>query len=641
MPNVTPLPVADPGRVGQYRLAARLVLQTSEDGPGPGGPAAGTIYLARTGRNERVTITLLDPLPLTDSATRDRFIAEARAARRVAPFCAARIIDSGFHRDFPYIVCEYVAGPTVGEEVLRDGPASGDALQAIAIGSATGLAAIHQAGLVHGDFGPHRVVLGADGPRILHAGISPPYGPFTPTGDLQAWAHTVLFAASGDEHAPARPPDVAALPEPLREVIDECLDPEPASRPTAKMVVTRLLGYASTPAGVLAEGSRVSRSLAGTATGSGTATAAGATSRGRGAGGRRRGRFRPAALPAGPLPPAALPAGSPAPGSPAPGSPPAGSLAAASLPGGSPAAGSLPAGSTETGSAEAGPPEAGSPSAASPAAGSPAAGSLTAGSLAGGLPPAGSVPEARPDGAAPGNPAATGTATGLTEGAATDEYVRDRSEAAGTRPPDPPAGAVPDRSADLAEKVPAARPRPSPASRRPGRTGLAWAGVAAGTGAVAAIGAFVFVQHDTASQSPAPAAGHIRPADQRPSASRSSAPAPSGSATPEIPSAFSGTWTGNVHQRSALGLNFPAQITLRGGSQDGTVNYSSLGCSGPLTPVSASNQTLVLQQGVVSGQQTCGQGTITLTRGPDGTLGYSFAPQVAGGPSTTGTLSHQ
>jgi hypothetical protein len=165
--------------------------------------------------------------------------------------------------------------------------------------------------------------------------------------------------------------------------------------------------------------------------------------------------------------------------------------------------------------------------------------------------------------------------------------------------------------------------------------------VAAGTGALAAIGGFVLLQHSTSSRSPAATPGHTRPRDPRPSAPASSAPAPSGSATPEIPSGFSGTWTGDVHQRGALGLNFAAEIKLPGGGPAGTVDYPSLGCSGPLTPVSASNQKLVLQQGVVSGQQTCGQGTITLTRRPDGTLGYSFAPQVAGGPSTTGTLARR
>ena len=96
-----------------------------------------------------------------------------------------------------------------------------------------------------------------------------------------------------------------------------------------------------------------------------------------------------------------------------------------------------------------------------------------------------------------------------------------------------------------------------------------------------------------------------------------------------------------MHQRGSLGLSFAAQVSLTGGGQSGTVTYPSLGCSGPLTPVSASKQTLVLQQGVVSGQQTCGQGTITLTQRGDGSLSYSFNPQVSGGPATTGTLSRQ
>lgn len=503
MPNATPLRPADPGRIGQYRLAGRLVLGAHDTGDaGAGGPAAGTAYLARTARFEPVTITLLDPLPPADSATRDRFIAEARAARRVAPFCAARILDSGFHEDLPYLVCEYVAGPTLREAVESDGPAAGKALYAIATGAATGLAAIHQAGLVHGDFGPDRVILSRDGPRILHAGISPPYGPFTPTRDVLAWARTVLFAASGERRAgPSQSRAVAGIPESLHEVIADCLDPDPASRPTAKIVVTRLLGHASPPAGVLAEGSRMAAGLAPRA-------AIAATSRGM-----------------------------------------------------------------------------------------------------------------------PRENAATPAAAGVTGGPAEDGHIRKAGPAPAAGPAAPAA-----RPAGPARVVP-------PPPRKRGRPGRGWAAVAAGAGAIAAIGAFLYIQHDDSSHSPAASPAQVRSAVPQPSAPTTSAPAPSGSATPAIPSAFSGTWAGTVHQHNALGLSFAVQINLTGGGQAGTVSYPSLGCSGPLTPLSASNHTLVLQQGVVSGQQTCGQGTVTLTRRSGSTLSYSFAQQAAGGPSTTGTLS--
>ena len=46
-----------------------------------------------------------------DGAARDRFTAEARAARRVAPFCVARILDAGLEGSHAYLVTEFVAGP--------------------------------------------------------------------------------------------------------------------------------------------------------------------------------------------------------------------------------------------------------------------------------------------------------------------------------------------------------------------------------------------------------------------------------------------------------------------------------------------------------------------------------------------------
>jgi hypothetical protein len=188
-----------------------------------------------------------------DGAARDRFTAEARAARRVAPFCVARILDAGLEGDHAYLVTEYVAGPLLSEAVATGGPRTGAELEALAIGMATGLAAVHQAGLVHGEFGPDHVVLGTEGPRVIGFAITPPYGTATPAADMLAWAQTVLFAGSAGNPSAAA---LAALPESLRGVVASCIAPEPAARPAARQVVVRLIGHDSPQAGVLAEGSR-------------------------------------------------------------------------------------------------------------------------------------------------------------------------------------------------------------------------------------------------------------------------------------------------------------------------------------------------------------------------------------------------
>ncbi|HEY1619550.1 MAG TPA: hypothetical protein VGG25_18150 [Streptosporangiaceae bacterium] len=244
MPHVEPLHADDPSHVGRYRLSGRIA----------GMPGASPVYLARTVDGSDVMITLLDGDWTADPAERDRFTEEANAASMVAPFCAARILGAGFDGKQAFLVSEHVPGPSLRELVTEEGPWEGRDLEALAIGTATGLAAIHQAGLVHGGFGPQYVVLNPDGPRVIEFGITPPYGSATPGNDMRAWARTLLFAAAGAPPDPAYN-DLELLPEPLRELASRCLSGGP-DQPTARSVVIDLLGDDDPPAGVLAEGAR-------------------------------------------------------------------------------------------------------------------------------------------------------------------------------------------------------------------------------------------------------------------------------------------------------------------------------------------------------------------------------------------------
>jgi hypothetical protein len=249
MPIVISLRPGDPRRVGRYRLAGRL----ADDLAGP--DTVGT-FLSRLPDGAAAAVTVLARTSAPDAASRDRFAAEARAARRVAPFCTARIVDAGFDGDHPYLVSEFIDGPSLTEVVGADGPLEGPVLTALATGAATGLASIHQAGLVHGDFGPDHLVLGMEGPRVVNFSITPPYGSATPAADLLAWAQTVMFAASGGN---GRYADPASLPEPLRNVVSACLSGDPISKPSARALVTALLGQSDPAAGLLAEGTRRAR----------------------------------------------------------------------------------------------------------------------------------------------------------------------------------------------------------------------------------------------------------------------------------------------------------------------------------------------------------------------------------------------
>jgi eukaryotic-like serine/threonine-protein kinase len=262
MPHVTPLHADDPQRVGRYRLTGRIAEVPADDPAYFAGvrdgvavlPADGSVYLGSTADGGEVAVKLLDGD--WNGAARDRFTAEATAASRVAPFCAAQILGAGFEGDHAYLVSEYVAGPSLQEFVAEEGPWEDRDLMALAIGTATGLAAIHQAGLVHGDFGPEHVVLGEQGPRVVRFGITPPYGPATPAADLRAWVHTVMYAAAGETADPEDPENLDLLPEPLRTLAVRCIFADIGGQPTARSIVLELLGDENPPAGVLGEGMR-------------------------------------------------------------------------------------------------------------------------------------------------------------------------------------------------------------------------------------------------------------------------------------------------------------------------------------------------------------------------------------------------
>jgi serine/threonine protein kinase len=256
--------------VGEYAVTGRL---------GEGGQ--GIVYLATARDGTKVALKLLRADLAGNAQASERFVREVAMARRVAPFCTAQVIDTGLFGGRPYIVSEYIDGPTLTDVVRTQGPRSGTSLHRLAIGTITALVAIHQAGIVHRDFKPSNVVLASDGPRVIDFGIAraldltstltgtaigtPSYmapeqlteASPGPKSDLFAWACTLLFAASGQapfgqDSLPAvvnrimhTEPDVGPIQDPaLRALVADCLAKDPVRRPTASDALMRLLGHA-------------------------------------------------------------------------------------------------------------------------------------------------------------------------------------------------------------------------------------------------------------------------------------------------------------------------------------------------------------------------------------------------------------
>jgi eukaryotic-like serine/threonine-protein kinase len=258
-----PLEPGDPRVLGEFEIVGRL---------GEGGQ--GIVYEGWSRSGERVAIKVLRSG--ADPASRRRLARELQSALRVAPFCTARVLKAETDRPDPYVVSEFIAGPALQDRVRDEGPLRGGDLDRLAVATATALAAIHSAGVIHRDFKPANVLLGPDGPRVVDFGIAqlldastmpsamsgtPPYmAPEqlngvhgSPAADVFSWAATMVYAATGrapfgsDTVAAVfsrilnAEPDLTDISSPLRETLAVCLAKDPGVRPSARALMIRLV----------------------------------------------------------------------------------------------------------------------------------------------------------------------------------------------------------------------------------------------------------------------------------------------------------------------------------------------------------------------------------------------------------------
>ncbi|MFH9571890.1 protein kinase [Streptomyces sp. NPDC017230] len=257
----------DPRQVGPYRILARL---------GAGG--MGEVYLGadvRPGpagaRPELAAVKTIRADLSGDPAFRDRFRQEIATAQTVQGRFTARLLSGDAEAAGPWMATEYVAGPTLDRAVRETGPLPAETVLHLGLGLARALRGIHHARVRHRDLKPANVLLGADGPRVIDFGIARDFGASTMTAtgamvgspgymspehvlggrhivaasDVFCLAAVLCYAATGATPFGDGPvaavlyrisqadADLGAVPEPVRELIADCLSLDPAARPDA------------------------------------------------------------------------------------------------------------------------------------------------------------------------------------------------------------------------------------------------------------------------------------------------------------------------------------------------------------------------------------------------------------------------
>ncbi|MBA2539302.1 MAG: protein kinase, partial [Deltaproteobacteria bacterium] len=251
----------------------------------------GRVYRVRDRRLDEVVALKVLRRELADApGVLDRFRQEVRLARRVTSPHVVRTFDLGEHGGDHFLTMELVDGQSLAQ-LLDAGPVSLDAALRIARAACAGIAAAHDAGVLHRDLKPDNILVARDGriaitdfgiahartdPRATGEGFvgTPAYmapeqldtsATIGPAADLYALG-AILFemiterrpfpgtdpfavALARLHRPPPDPRDYRDVPAPLAELVLRCLARDPAARPANAASLAALLdSIAATPA---------------------------------------------------------------------------------------------------------------------------------------------------------------------------------------------------------------------------------------------------------------------------------------------------------------------------------------------------------------------------------------------------------
>ncbi|MFJ3581409.1 PQQ-binding-like beta-propeller repeat protein [Streptomyces sp. NPDC090127] len=270
-----PLRAGTPRRIGPYELLARL---------GAGG--MGEVFLGRADREGTfVAVKTVRRDVANEPAFRDRFRREIKVAGLVRSTYAAAPEGGDADAEVPWLATAYVPGPSLSQAVRRGGALPVATVREMGAGIARALADLHAAGVLHRDLKPGNVMLAVDGPRLIDFGIARSTGATTMTAtgvmvgtpafmspehvsgarhvtgasDVFCLGSLLCYAATGEDPFGEGPlaavlyrvsqaeADLSRVPDELRPVLERCLSPLPAERPSPAELA-ELLGGERRPA---------------------------------------------------------------------------------------------------------------------------------------------------------------------------------------------------------------------------------------------------------------------------------------------------------------------------------------------------------------------------------------------------------
>ena len=136
--------------------------------------AQATVWLGFDARLEReVAVKLMRADAAADPAAVNQWLQEARSVSRLTHPHIVPVFEADLHQQQPYLVFEYVPGPTLSQHLKSRGALPATEAVVMMLGVLDALHAAHAAGVVHRDLKPSNILVDAAGrARVMDFGIA-------------------------------------------------------------------------------------------------------------------------------------------------------------------------------------------------------------------------------------------------------------------------------------------------------------------------------------------------------------------------------------------------------------------------------------------------------------------------------------